>query len=121
MSESTNSIIARPPAPSLTPVGGDFNDVSCNTRHPGRGSMRPLISGQFFRTPPQKRGFTGIGALAAQWEDSNQPIGADHGPTRTVPTSVSAVASLHAGPWRLADAAPGAGCHRVTVGAACGV
>src|SRR5437660_7414034 len=53
--------------------------------------------------------------------DTTPPIGADHGPTRTVPTSVSAVASLHARPRRLADAAPGAGRHRVTVGAACGV
>src|SRR5438552_18130579 len=53
--------------------------------------------------------------------DTTQPIGADYGPTRTVPTSVSAVASLHAGPRRLADAASGAGRHRVTVGAACGV
>src|SRR5438874_8074185 len=41
--------------------------------------------------------------------DTTPPIGADHGPTRTVPTSVSAVASLPAWPRRLADATPGAG------------
>src|SRR6266700_6890802 len=84
------------------------------------GAQRSHIRTVFRKEAPRRR-FTGRRAVAAQWEDSNQPIGADHGPTRTVPTSVSAVASLHARPWRLADAASGAGRHRVTVGAACGV
>src|SRR3979411_1368203 len=62
-----------------------------------------------------------MGAVAAQWEDSTQPIGADHGPTRTVPTSVSPVPSLRTGPRRLADSAPGVDRDRFAVGAAYGV
>src|SRR5438094_3604260 len=88
-------------------------------------SLAPALPGishirTVFRTPPEVWVYRNRGR-GRTMGDTTQPIGADHGPTRTVPTSVSAVASLHAGPRRLADAAPGAGRHRVTVGAACRV
>src|SRR5207237_4667646 len=83
------------------------------------GALRAHIR-TVFRTPPEVWVYRDRGR-GRTMGDTTQPIGADHGPTRTVPTSVSAVASLHARPWRLADAASGADRHRVTVGAACGV
>src|ERR1051325_94214 len=101
-------------------VGGACGPARMNESAVG-GACGPSYPDSFPFRIALGEGFTGIRAVATQWEDTTQPIGADHGPTRTVPASLSALASLPSGSRRVADSAPGVGRDRFAVGAAYGV